>query len=313
MSSAASWSAGVRASASSCSGLSAGSMWPAMLATTRPAPRAATTRPNSSTAMAVPTRSTAITVSLHACTGETPAATTTLMTSPSDAARSASARTLSREARSTGCVSTAWPESSSVSADAASRSVLRSASSTVRPVPCRRAIAKPIPPAPMTTTTCLLIGSGLRDVAPERLARDGVGLGAAALAGLQPVDGGHLVGVELEVEDVDVLGDALGLHGLGDDRAAVLGPPAEHDLGRRLAVRLRDAADHRILQRRGVAAVAVEGDAADRRPRLREDAVLLAEGLNVGLGEVGVLLDLVDGRDDRGVLEQPSEVIDHEV
>ena len=45
-------------------------------------------------------------------------------------------------------------------------------------------------------------------------------------------------------------------------------------------------------------AVAVEGDAADRRPRLGEDAVLGVGGLDVGLGEVGVHLDLVDRRDD---------------
>lgn len=63
----------------------------------------------------------------------------------------------------------------------------------------------------------------------------------------------------------------------------------------------------------GVLAVAVEGDAADRRPRLREDPVLLAEGLDVGLGEVRVLLDLVDRGDDRGVVQQPGEVVDHEV
>ena len=41
--------------------------------------------------------------------------------------------------------------------------------------------------------------------------------------------------------------------------------------------------------------------------------MLGAEGLDLGLGEVGVELDLVDGRDDRGVLEQRGEVVDHEV
>jgi hypothetical protein len=62
-----------------------------------------------------------------------------------------------------------------------------------------------------------------------------------------------------------------------------------------------------------VLAVAVEGDAADRRPRLAEDAVLLPEGLHVGLGEVRVLLDLVDRRDDRRLFEQLREMVDHEV
>ena len=53
-----------------------------------------------------------------------------------------------------------------------------------------------------------------------------------------------------------------------------------------------------------VLAVAVEGDAADRRPGLGEDAVLGAEGLHLGLLEVGVDLDLVDRRHDRGVSQQ---------
>src|SRR6185312_8170529 len=59
-----------------------------------------------------------------------------------------------------------------------------------------------------------LDGSGLRDVAAEGLERDGLGLGAAALAGVQAIDGDDLVGGQLEVEDVDVLGDALGFDGL---------------------------------------------------------------------------------------------------
>src|SRR6185295_10240287 len=59
--------------------------------------------------------------------------------------------------------------------------------------------------------------SGLRDVAAERLERDLLGLRPAALAGLQPVDRGQLVGGELEVEDVEVLGDPVRLDGLGDD------------------------------------------------------------------------------------------------
>jgi hypothetical protein len=76
------------------------------------------------------------------------------------------------------------------------------------------------------------------------------------VTGVEGVDCCRLVGGELEVEDVDVLGDALGLGGLRDDRAPVLDAPAEHDLGRALVVRLRDLADDRVLQRAGVAAVA---------------------------------------------------------
>src|ERR1700754_1383089 len=64
--------------------------------------------------------------------------------------------------------------------------------------------------------------SSLRDVAAERLERD--------VLGVQPVDRGHLCGGELEVEDVDVLGDAHGLGGLRDDRPSVLKAPAQHHL-----------------------------------------------------------------------------------
>ena len=104
---------------------------------------------------------------------------------------------------------------------------------------------------------------------------------------------------ELEVEDVEVLGDAVRLGRLRDDRAALLQVPAQHHLRRRLAVRLGDLADDRVLEGAAVAAVAVEGDAADRRPRLGEDAVLGAERLDLALLEVGVHLDLVDRRHDR--------------
>jgi hypothetical protein len=54
-------------------------------------------------------------------------------------------------------------------------------------------------------------------------------------------------------------------------------------------VRFGDLRDDRVLERAGVAAVAVEGDAADRRPRRGEDPALGAEGLDLGLGEVRVL------------------------
>src|SRR3954447_2159407 len=106
--------------------------------------------------------------------------------------------------------------------------------------------------------------SGLRDLASEGLERDGVGLRATAAAGIERVDRGHLVRGELEVEDVDVLGDAAGLGGLRDDRAPVLDAPAQHDLGGGLAVRRGDAADHSVLEGAGVLAIAIERDSADR-------------------------------------------------
>lgn len=62
-----------------------------------------------------------------------------------------------------------------------------------------------------------------------------------------------------------------------------------------------------------MATVAVEGDPADRRPSLGEDAVLGTEVLHLSLREVGVDLDLVDRRHHRRAVGQPAEVVDHEI
>src|SRR4051794_22784526 len=59
--------------------------------------------------------------------------------------------------------------------------------------------------------------------------------------------------------------------------------------------------------------VAVEGDPTDRRPRLGDDAVLGAERLRLSLLEIGMALDLVDVRHHGGPLEEPREMVDHEV
>src|SRR6202012_6046029 len=106
--------------------------------------------------------------------------------------------------------------------------------------------------------------SSLGNLAAERLQGDRVGLGTAPPTGVQNVDPGHLLGGQLEVEHVDVLGDAAGLGGLRNDRASVLQAPAQHHLGRGLAVGPDDVSDNRVIKGAAVGAVAVEGDAADR-------------------------------------------------
>ena len=133
---------------------------------------------------------------------------------------------------------------------------------------------------------------------------DRVGLGSAAPTGVQAIDRGDLVGRQLEVEHVDVLCDAAGLGRLRDDRAAVLQTPTQHHLGRGLGVGVSDVCDDGVVEGAAVAAAAIEGDAADRRPRLREDPALGAEVLHLALLEVGVALDLVDRRHHRGASEQ---------
>src|SRR4051812_661246 len=90
-------------------------------------------------------------------------------------------------------------------------------------------------------------GSGFGDRPAEALEGDGFGLRAAALVGIEGVDGGDLVAGEGEVEDVEVLGDAVRLGRLRDDRAALLQVPAQHHLRRRLPARLGDAGDDWVL------------------------------------------------------------------
>jgi hypothetical protein len=44
-------------------------------------------------------------------------------------------------------------------------------------------------------------------------------------------DSGHLIGGELEVEDIDVLAHPFGADRLGDDHNIALDEPAQDDLG----------------------------------------------------------------------------------
>ena len=104
-----------------------------------------------------------------------------------------------------------------------------------------------------------------------------------------------------------------GLVDFGIAERPLLQVPAQHDLGRGLVVGLGDVGDGGVLEGAGVAALAVEGDAADGGPGLGEDAVLGVGGTDLGLREVRVHLDLVDRGHDAGVLQQLVEVVGHEV
>ena len=80
----------------------------------------------------------------------------------------------------------------------------------------------------------------------------------------------------------------LGGRRLREHDVAQLDVPAQHHLGRRLAVAARRFGDHRVVEHAAL---------GDRRPRLGGDPVLGVEGPQLVLGEVGVHLDLVDRRD----------------
>lgn len=79
----------------------------------------------------------------------------------------------------------------------------------------------------------------------------------------------------------------VGILGAGDDNVATLNVPAENDLGRGLAVLLAKLSKQRFLKQRLVAMT-------QWIPRLRHDAVLLQEGLQLRLLMVGVQLCLQD-------------------
>jgi hypothetical protein len=67
-----------------------------------------------------------------------------------------------------------------------------------------------------------------------------LGIGAAARAGVERVDGDDLVGAQGEVEDVGVLGDATRVDRFRDDRVTEVDLPAQDDLCRCLAVARRN-------------------------------------------------------------------------
>src|SRR5690606_39152409 len=83
---------------------------------------------------------------------------------------------------------------------------------------------------------------------------------------VQRADRREVLGVQGEVEHVDVLPDPRRRHGLRDHDVAELEVPAQHHLGRGALVLARDGDDRRDLQQ----ALAL----AQRRPRLRGDAPL---------------------------------------
>src|SRR5439155_25811078 len=88
--------------------------------------------------------------------------------------------------------------------------------------PCRRASRK----APCPGETVGWGGSGFRNRTAEGFQGDVGGLGAAALAGVEAVYRGQLLGGEFEVEHVEVLGDPRRLGRLRDRRPAPLHVPA---------------------------------------------------------------------------------------
>ncbi len=115
---------------------------------------------------------------------------------------------------------------------------------------------------------------------------------------VQRGDGGQVLGVQLEVEDREVLGHTLPADRLGDRHDAPLDQPAQDDLGDALAVLAPDRLQHFVLEQ---AVLALREGA----PGFGLDLVFSEQGLRLGLLMKGVDLDLVDRRSDL--------VVEHEV
>src|SRR4051812_6478256 len=162
-----------------------------------------------------------------------------------------------------------------------------------------------------TATSCLGVVDDLR----VRLRAELLGVWAAADTLVERVDRRDLLGREREVEDVEVLADAVRLDRLGDRAESVLDVPAQDDLCGGLAVLGREMGDDRIGQRttRLVGAGHVDQDAAERRPCLGDDAELGVNRAQRALLEVRVQLDLVDRRYHVGAVDQPAQVLRAEV
>ena len=107
---------------------------------------------------------------------------------------------------------------------------------------------------------------------PSEVGHSGyVGVRSMAKSLVEGIDAGEFVRTEFEVEDVEVFRDAARVGGLRDGRAALLKVPPQHDLSGALPVCFCYGNDRRVLHhvRRALLAEAgIEGDAADRRPRL---------------------------------------------
>src|SRR5215204_5852087 len=134
--------------------------------------------------------------------------------------------------------------------------------------------------------------------------RVGVRTGAAVLASVERGDRVHVAGLELEVEQLEVLLHARRRHRLWEYDVAALDVPPQDDLRRRLADLVGGLGDGGILEHPAM---------RDGRPRLGGDPVLPVVLAHRVVGEVGVYLYLVHRRHRIGLGGQLLQVLDLEV
>src|SRR4051794_6813071 len=246
---------------------------------TTPDPPAAITLPNSSSTTAVPYRSTARIASMGAWLGETPAAWMRRVMSPWAAAVSTRTCTDSREDTSTVVVLTSNPALCIASAAASAFACRRSASTMCLAAPTRRAIAWPIDPGPMTTTTSLTMPRR-RGVVPRRSGRSQRTDADERLDGAPFVHGGVRLGGAVEVGLV--VEHEAGIDRSGEDVVEELG---DVDASRGRTAAPADVAEERLVERHGAVG---DADDADRGAGPRDrggglDRLLRADALEGGI------------------------------
>lgn len=123
------------------------------------------------------------------------------------------------------------------------------------------------------------------------------------------------VPVEFDILVLEVLGDARGSDGLGDDKVAVVLGPGEDNLGRgdglagRFGETLGGLLDDGVVDEKGLAdAVVAKGTVGSN-----DNVLGLAELHEVRVGDAGVTLDLVDGGGDTSGVDDGVEVVNGEV
>ena len=104
----------------------------------------------------------------------------------------------------------------------------------------------------------------------------------------------------------------VGLRRLRNRGSPLLQVPSQHHLSGRLAVLPRDLLQRRVVEC-ALLTTTVRSDPADRRPGLRQNAVLGVQTLQRRLLEVRMHFDLVDGRYDGRLSQQALKVVGHEV
>src|SRR4051794_3089678 len=209
-------------------------------------------------------------------------------------------------------VQAAWP----VGSDPMRSRSSRRAASWAAPPALRIAPSTPPPPmrplfAALTTasTSCVVMSPRTRVICTMRAA----GSDAGERVRVRPDPAGpvqrrqdsHLAIVQSEVEDGQVLADALRTHRLGDHDDTALQVPAQDDLRRCPGVRRRDGLDLRPVQQ--------SLTATERAPRLRHDAEAGMGGAELVLRKAWMQFDLVDRGDDVALGDDPLQLRDREV